>query len=315
MIMISLPIGLLLHFMYVQSMHDYLKRDITLKPAPFAFWCPSFLTGGHSQPFPATPSHPRPFPAIPSRSQPLQAILSHPQPFLAIPSRSQPFPAILSHSQPFPAILSLCQPFAAIANQRRASKESSAEPQGNPEPSPEGFQSSAPTLALSPSKPRGGRAPSKPSAELMQIQRGPSPKQTQRRAPSKPRGAEPQANPDGAEPQANPERAEPQANPMASPKHCAQHAFPAKLAPSGPVEFRGLWWLNPKGIKEGWIPASAGGGKMKGPRAHQAHVLRLLLLQHPRRPRLIPHTTIPIYGGGVGYRTSEGMQEALNPKP
>ena len=39
MIMISLPIGLLLHFMYVQSMHDYLKRDITLKPAPFAFWC------------------------------------------------------------------------------------------------------------------------------------------------------------------------------------------------------------------------------------------------------------------------------------
>ena len=102
----------------------------------------------------------------------------------------------------------------------------------------------------------------------MQIQRGPSPKQTQRRAPSKPRGAEPQANPDGAEPQANPERAEPQANPMASPKHCAQHAFPAKLAPSGPVEFRGLWWLNPKGIKEGWIPASAGGGKrMEEPRA------------------------------------------------
>ena len=30
------------------------------------------------------------------------------------------------------------------------------------------------------------------------------------------------------------------------------------------------------------------------------------------RPRLIPHTTIPLYGGGVGYRTSEGMQEALN---
>ena len=29
--------------------------------------------------------------------------------------------------------------------------------------------------------------------------------------------------------------------------------------------------------------------------------------KYSARPRHTPHTTIPLYGGGVGYRTSEGM--------
>ena len=37
MIMISLARGLLLHFMYVQSVHELCKRGITLKPELFAF--------------------------------------------------------------------------------------------------------------------------------------------------------------------------------------------------------------------------------------------------------------------------------------